>query len=333
VEIPILLFHKANLLIAMEREYLQKNSQFPQMNNTIKELSEKAFVEGIYKKNIHYIYRPNADPEEFRMVKTLGGSPGMASWIIQQAYRKVGSQMHVSKEVSDDLQATDFSSASKIENVPWIAPVVEVYFEDPLLPTILVMKSHPTYLQEWFPQLEVNLESTEYISALMQEGSDELKAKMLSIQLKPSMYEAFLSEAEVPDMQHGFFSSALSQLDNSVMCYMLQLVLKVFAFSSIPAYKPVSITRKQMNKGGKPDVKGRPLRPAFRTAYLPKIISPSIHSDTNASREFHGRRGHIRWYNNERFVNKKGTWDFIQPVIDPATGKYPIRTLFKVRKP
>lgn len=319
----------------MDREHSPKKSQLPQMNNTVKEIAEKAFAEGIYKKNIHYIYRPGANPDEFQMVKAMAGSPGMSSWIIQQAYRIVGSQMHVSKEVSDDLQATDFSEASKIENVPWIAPVVEVYFEDPSLPTILVMKTHPALLQEWFPQLDVDLESTEYITALMQEGSDELTSKMLSIQLKPSMYDAFLNNAEVPDMQHGYFSSALSEVDNNVMCYMIQLVLKVFAFSSIPAYKPVSITRKQMTKGGKPDVKGRPVRPAFRTSYLPKVISQPVHTDTGTGteREFHGRRGHIRWYSNERFVNKKDTWDFIKPVADPTTGKYPTRTVFKVRKP
>lgn len=303
------------------------------MNNTVKEIAEKAFAEGIYKKNIHYIYRAGANPDEFQMVKTMAGSPGMSSWVIQQSYRIVGTQMHVAKEVSDDLQATDFSNASKIENVPWIAPVVEVYFEDPLLPTILVMKTNPTLLQKWFPQLEVDLEDTEYITALMQEGSDELTSKMLSIQLKPSMYEAFLNNAEVPDMKYGFYSSALSEVDNNVMCYMIHLVLKVFAFSSIPTYKPVSITRKQMNKGGKPDVKGRPFRPAVRTAYLPNVISASISTGTGTEREFHGRRGHIRWYNDDRFVNKKGTWDFIQPVVDPTTGKYPTRTIFKVRKP
>lgn len=301
------------------------------MNNTVREIAEGAFAEGIYKKNIHYIYRSNSNLREFQMAKALGGSPGQSSWLIQQVQQKVGIQMQVTKEVSDDLQETDFSSAAKIENVPWMAPAVEVYFEDPLLPTILVMKTTPDMLRQWFPKLEIGLVSEEYITALMQSGKDE-GATQLSLQLKPEMYEAFLSDAVTPDMEQGLFSSALTAQDNNTMCYMLHLALKVFAFASIPVYKPIPITRKQMTCGGKPDVKGRPDRPSFRTAYLPKVITNKHTISDGDGREFHGRRGHIRWYQDERYVNKKGTWDFIQPVVDPLTGKYPKGKLIKVRK-
>lgn len=301
------------------------------MDQLIREVAEQAFHSSEYKKNIAYIYGPGANPQEFIMAKTLGGSPGQSAWVIQQVYRKVGVQMHVTKQVSDDLQESDFSDAATVENVPWMAPVIEVYFEDPLLPTILVMKTTPDMLRKWFPDIEIDLEATEYITALMQSGTGE-NATQLSLQLKPSMYKAFLTKGETPDMQYGLLSSALSQTDNCTMSYMLHLVLKVFAFASIPVHKPVPITRKQMTHGGKPDVKGRPERPAFRTSYLPKVIVTKVSDHTGEGREFHGRRGHIRWYYDERFVNRKGTWDFIQPVADPVTGKYPTRRLLKVRK-
>lgn len=303
------------------------------MNSLVREVAEKAFIAGTYKKNIHYTFRKDADPREFAMVKSLAGSPGMCAWMIQQCHHRAGVQMHVSKEVSDDLQATDFSDAAKIENVPWISPVVELYFEDPILPTLLVMKTHPDQIQSWLPQIEVGLEGCEFITGLMQEGSNEMESKFLSVQLKPSMYEDFLQDAVVPDMGSGLLSTGLSEQDNSAMCYMIHLALKVFAFASIPIYKPVPIGRKQMTHGGKPDVKGRPVRPAFRASYLPTVIHKSINVDNSGEfREFRGRRGHIRWYHDERYVYRKDTWDFMQPVRDPHTGKYPPAKTFKVRK-
>jgi hypothetical protein len=115
----------------------------------------------------------------------------------------------------------------------------------------------------------------------------------------------------------------------------MHLVLKVFAFVSVPTFKPTQIFKKQMHHGGKPDVKGRPNRPSYRVVYLPSIVRPKT-GETNGEgkgHDFKGRRGHIRWYHDERYVNRRGTWDFIRPVADPKTGKYPERTVFKVRKP
>jgi hypothetical protein len=89
-----------------------------------------------------------------------------------------------------------------------------------------------------------------------------------------------------------------------------------------------------MHYGGKPDVKGRPNRPSFRVVYLPSIVRPKAPVQTNGEgKDFRGRRGHIRWYHDERYVNRKGTWDFIQPIKDPKTGKYPEHMVYKVRKP
>ncbi len=302
------------------------------MNSNVAETAIKALHQGIYKKNIHYLFKTPIDVREFEMVKAMAGSPGQSSWMIQQAHRMVGIQMHVSKQVSDDLLASDFSQASKVENVPWMSEVIEVYFEDPLLPTILVMKTSPEKVQKWFPQLHVGLKEKEYISACMQEGSG-MDGRLLSLQLKPDMYDAFLTKGETETMDRSsIFSVDLSEQDNCSISFMMNLVLKVFAFASIPNYKPKPLTKKQMYFGGKPEVKGRPQRPSFKTDYLPSTVYPKQTPSTpSEGREFHGRRGHIRWYHSEKFVNRKGTWDFIKPSIDPSTGKYPERHLFKVR--
>jgi hypothetical protein len=305
------------------------------MNPKVKEIAERAIRSGVYKKNIHYLYEPGARTSELALAQILGGTAGQSGWIIQQVQMAYGKQLHVSKQVSDDLLATDFTEASKIENVPWPATSVEVYFEDPLLPTILVMKSSPDELEKLLRLDLSELKSEEYITALMQAGNDVWGDTQLNLQLNPPLYETFLNEGEVPPMnQDAVFSSALNEQDNFTLCYMLHLALKVFVFSSIPTYKPISIGRKQMSHGGKPGVKKRPDRPAVRVDYLPKVIQErrlSIPSDE--SHTFKGRRGHIRYYKSDVFVNRKGTWDFLPPVANPHTGKYPERSVIRVRKP
>lgn len=305
------------------------------MNPQVQQLALEGIRKLIYKKNIHFIWGPQLNVEEFHFVKTFAGNTGISAWVIQKAYHRFGTQIQVSKAVSDDLLATDFSLTCKIEDIPWPSSVVEVYFEDPLMPSIILMKSTPDLTRKWFPSFDFNFQANEYIIALMQEGSDPATSKQLSLQMRPEMYAEFLENASIQSMETGVFSSQLSDVDNAIICFTLHLALKAFVFASIPQYKPTPLTRKMMHKGGKPGVQGRPNKPSFRVDYLPKVIhTPMVKIPvTEKGKEFRGRRGHIHWYRSERFVNRKGTWDFIQPIADPHTGKYPERSIIKIRKP
>jgi len=304
------------------------------MNPKLHNVALEALSKGIYKKNIQYIFQPNASLEEYELVRRLGAAPAASSWVIQQAYRKIGVQMQVSKNVTDDLLASDFSEVASLDNVPWPSPVVEMYFEDPFLPTILTMKATPDQVTALFPDLGLEFLAPEYVTALMQEGSDIETGKLLSLQLRPEMYDSFLASGEVQSMEMGLLSSALSEEDNCTMSFMLHLSLKVMAFASIPIYKPRPLSRKQMHFGGKPHVKGRPQRPSFHVAYMPKVIYPQRpHEHIERHRAFKGKRGHLHWYHSEKFINRQGSWDFYAPVADPITGKFPERNLIKVRKP
>jgi hypothetical protein len=114
---------------------------------------------------------------------------------------------------------------------------------------------------------------------------------------------------------------------------MLHLALKVFTFSSISQYTPTPLSKKQMTKGGKPQVKGRPDKPSFRVAYTVDVREETKKETVRetATREFRGRRGVIRWFHHERFTHMRGKWIFIQPIKDPKTGKYPERSIFRKR--
>jgi hypothetical protein len=200
------------------------------MNPRVKELAEPKIFGGEYTKNIHYMWAHGANSGEFQRVTALGGMPGQTQWVMTQAHYKVGVQMQVSKQVSDDLLASDFGPAAKIENVPWVSPVVELYFEDPKLPTMLVMKTNQKLLSEWFPHLPLEVSAPEYISCLMQEGNHLESAKLLNVQLRPEMYDEFLENGVAPNQRMGIMSVQLDDADNAVSCYMLHLALKVFAF-------------------------------------------------------------------------------------------------------
>lgn len=298
------------------------------------EISE-ALKKGIYKKNIYYTYEPGANANEYEFSRAVGGTPGAVFWQIVQTYYKAGIQMQVSKTVSDDLLDCDFKDAH-IENIPWMAPAIELYFEDPYLPTILVGKITPTELAKLFPHIDITLKAPEYISAAMQSGQG-IESSVQTLQLRPEMYKDFLEEGKVaPMVDTGIFSLAATSLDNRMMSYMLHLALKVFAFASIERYKPTLLTRKQMIFGGKPGVHNRPEKKSVRVHYLPKIVYQRNKNaePSGETREFHGRRRHIRWYHSDRYVNKKGHWDLIEPIADPKTGKFPEpKQKFVVRKP
>jgi hypothetical protein len=298
------------------------------MNEEVIKLAEQAIRDQIYKKNISYFFRGTR--EEFDYTKRLAGSAGMSAWMLMVSYQKAGSQLHVSKAVSDDLIASEFSGAASVADVHWPSSVMEIYFEDPLLPTILMMKSQKEQIEQWIPFVEVEA-TGEFITAAMQEGSGVEHAQVLSIRLHPSQYNDFLATGTIENMPLATLSHELSPRDNAVLCYMMHLVFKVFAFASIPRFAPVRLSRKEMHFGGKPGVKGRPERPSFRVVYLPRITYPKTEPVTTSAHEFLGRIGHIRWYKAERYVNRKGTWDFIPPVPNPKTGKYPERKHFKVR--
>lgn len=299
------------------------------------DLAMKAFQDGVYAKNITYGFSPKADLEEFEYVRRLGGSPGQSAWMTQQMYHRVGIQYQVQKEVSDEMMETDFSEGSRLEDIPWPAPAIEMYFEDPKLPTILLMKTSPQYIESTIPGITVALKEPEYLTALMQEGTDPVHHAALSLQLHPGMYKQFLDTAETEKMDDmGAFNSSLNERDHASISYMLNLAIKVLVFASLPRFKPAPIGRKQMHFGGKPDVRGRPQRPAFRTFYAPNVRYLSNGTDkkpgeSGIKREFRGRRGYWVYYKHERYTLRRGTWDYI-PRTEVSSEKIP--TVVKVRK-
>jgi hypothetical protein len=287
-----------------------------------------------FRKNITF-FKADPAPEGYMMAREIAGTPGATAWTMMQMHHKEGVQMQVSKEVSDDLLESDFSAAAKVENVPFPAPSVEFYFEDPKLPTIIAARYSPEFARKTLPGCPFEMTAPEYMGGMIQEGGE--MGSYMTVMLRPEMYDDFLKFGVVEQMaEKGPLSTDLSRGDNAVISVMLQLALKVMAFASVPAFRPLPIGRKGMHHGGKSGVKGRPERPAVRVWYAPKVRSEHASGGRGKPKaaSFHGRRGHIRWFSSEVFRLKRGTWTFIAPVPDPETGKIPKRgVIIKVRKP
>ncbi len=198
------------------------------------------------------------------------------------------------------------------------------------------MKATPNDIEKWFPDLTVGIKEKEYITGLLQEGTG-IHAKLLSLQLKPSMYDQFINESETEAMTDlSYLNKSLNEQDNATFAVLTRLAMKVFAFSSIPNLRPQTLSRKDMNWGGKAEVKGRPNRPSFRCVYLPNVrtLEHKSQSTTESEHkhEFRGRRGHFRYFYNERFTHMRNRWTYIRPVPGPD-GTIPRIDVMKVRKP
>ncbi len=303
----------------------------------IEELAWGAFARNVYAKNIDYTFAGPAPKNwvaEHDFYKKVGGSPGETAWMLQRAYEFHGQQIHVQKEVSDDLLSSDFAGATLLENIHWPAKVMEVYFEDPRLPTIVLGKIYAAVdIPRWFPGLHSPLTEREFINVYMQEG--KMPAPLaLSLQLRRDMYQAFMDTGTVPAMDMGPVNHPLNDQDHAAMCFMLHLALKVFAFAATQHGRPQTIGRKQMQHGGKPGVAGRPNRPAARVFYLPNVraqlaATQQLQAQPEFSgRAFLGRRGFFRFYKHERYTIP---WSYVLPVPGPD-GTIPRRKAV-VRKP
>lgn len=251
-----------------------------------------------------------------------GGDPFVTTVFAQTLQRKVGVQIRVDKEVSDDLLQSDLGDVT-FDEIEWPAPACEMFFEDPALPTFIVAKSSVQQIEKYIPGLTL-LDRTEgrpttgerrVILTIQDRGGTAY-----SLNLIESVWDEIVNEGARMNMDAAL---ALTDLENEVMKEALRLALKVFAYISLPQYqlKPTGEITKRM--GGKPGWKNRPSRPSMRVIYAPNLHTPRDPSDSEATGKTHrflGRRGHFKTYRHERYKTMRGKRVFIAPIkVDGLT--------------
>ena len=259
----------------------------------------------------------------------------VANLLIQAAE---GAQMWVSKDVSDDLQAADLDPEEiRFEEVEWPSNRMEVYFEDPQVPTFLAVntcdKEHYaalTRLTKLKPEQDVVSEER-YISVIAADTEDSV----LSFTYETEEVDRFAT-GSTPDVApgHSLVSARLEEDEVERFRQLTVLLFKVLLLASSEGHE-IRRTREKPTKkqGGKPGFKNRPTTDRLIVEYLPRHHAERRKAAAKEAgkHKFNGRRGHWRRFNSPFFVNKKGTKRFIFPIPGPD-GTVP-RRKFVVRKP
>jgi hypothetical protein len=246
------------------------------------------------------------------------GGDTLALCLMQEAvHRRHGVQMRVAKEVSDDMVLTDMGDL-QFSDVAWPAESVEVFFEDPTLPTILVSKASNGEIERLIEGFTITggvKEEERVISRIDKKGG-----YVLINNLKESLWNELFIRGESMHIRGGL---KLEPSEEKAMAFMLRLAFKVFAYASLPKYVPEKIVSPiTRSMGGKSGYKGRPHRPAMRVVYLPAVHTArkddQARDNTDETVSYvvvpHDRRGYFRIYRHDRFKHMKGKRQFIAPV-------------------
>lgn len=252
-----------------------------------------------------------------------------------------GSQIWISKEVSDDLQASDIDDPD-FASLEWPHDILEVYFEDRAFPTFLLHKSPRNGLAKFYGNLtglpfEVSPGVYENDTVLYDIYTDTPSGATASVSLSADDMNQFAVgvEVDVEDQkQRSVMDTDLDPQERDEMVRLAMIAFKVLLFASSEGCAPRKTTEQPTKKqGGKAGFKNRPKRPRVIIEYLPrhrKERKDQASEITGKTHEFNGRRGHWRVYKSERYVQMKGKRQFIYPVPD-KNGNYPKRK-FRVVK-
>ena len=276
--------------------------------------------------------------------------PDMRQWVLEVEYnekssftfsvihmekqRLEGVNYVVEKRVSDDLLDASLGNIN-FSNIPWPSNSIEMYFEDPAIPTLLIQKFtkeeiHATAGKFNMPTQGIieSMPSGEIIWSYVHSGKG-----YLHLSQTPDVLNGWVCGVPVDSGTKGTcFKEAPSAQENANR-ELLLLAYKVLLYAAVPQLAPSKVTSKSLRFGGKPGVKGRPDRPIYRVVDLPKVYREGKVAQVIkfAGKVFRGRHGHFHHYRSDVFVNKQGTFEYWPPVLGPD-GTLP-KIKYKVRKP
>jgi hypothetical protein len=203
----------------------------------------------------------------------IGGGPTAIGNFLLANQLLNGSLVIVDEKVSRDLEVS--SVIGSLENLAWPAECMEMRFRDDL-PAIIVCPSSG-HSQDGEPVIAFGASSKP--DASTPEGSD---GAFLTLALPLSQWQAYVN-GDVGDFPMSRVLSEdldMNQAEGLGMKYMALLAMKVIAYSSVPAHKPVPVvSREEKKKAGlhpkhqHPSVK---VKPTFVIRYLPRIIREPI---------------------------------------------------------
>lgn len=298
-------------------------------------------------KNIPY-YSKEAWEKVFRFFQTTNPNTQieLMSMIMQRGFAQAGTQFVVDQEVSAELEQTDMNHTVSFKDIPWPSSFMEFYFQDPTLPTFIAAITSCRELREKYgfdvrqnPKSPYDDDDVTFrLICWMDMDEPTIFAGVPVPEIYYISYKFDEMDSFCREETDGWITKGATPLGDDGVYLMrraAKLICKSLIYASIPRFAPeklpINPTRAMLPYGGKAGIKERPKRPAFRLVYLPQVVRETIeHQSTGITREFKGRRGHFHWYKSDKFVNRKGTFDYFPPIAGPD-GKVP--TIYRVRKP
>ena len=273
------------------------------------------------------------------------GSAAFWRYTATALHVKEGAQMWISKEVSDDLQASIIDEPD-FESLEWPHDKLELVFEDPTLPTFLlqlgsrrsVVKSFMRYAkmdpERFFIDIKGSYPSGE--DTLLVDVVAETPEHMLaSVCYNFEDINAYARGDDPGEFEHSDSRNIdLEPEEKTALREMVLMAFKVLLFSASEGCKPDKTREAPTRKeGGKPGFKNRPKTDRFIVKYLPRHRAEKrkAAADEMKKHDFRGRHGHFRTYRHERYVAMLGVRVFIYPILGPD-GTLPKR-VFRVVKP
>jgi len=298
-----------------------------------------------FTKNIDYFSIENINRQglsdrrfiEYMLATPMMGMSAVMEYIQKKYHTRFGSQMWVDQSVSNDLEMTDMDMLT-MEEVPFPSSSIEFYFEDPSIPTVLAYRGTLIEMTEklgitdlkWAknPNNDGSVSDVESVNFWVEKKN--WKGGMAFRARAHNWNEMMKAEAGA-DIERLAGSVQWTDEEWLYLRNLYRMCIKVLAYASVP-HLSKKVTKKGLPRQGKPGVKGRPNNNIFRVVYLPEIHKGSSPAGNNERKhDFKGRRGFIRTYRNDRYVNMKGKIQYIPPVPGP-NGEIP-RSVYKVRKP
>ena len=244
-----------------------------------------------------------------------------------------GCQYVVQKRVTDDLMNTHLGNI-RFADLMWPCDSIEMYFEDPNLPTIILQR-------RTFRQFEQELEQHKLpaIAQLKHAKPDDMFVRVLSergvyalqVNLTSVMFDHWaMAGGPVPTMEGGFESFDSQEVAG--LHALSLLAYKVMVYAAIPQLAPQQVTKRALHYGGRPGVRGRPATPILHVVDLPRQYRADKEKSTRegVGHSFRGRHGHFHTFRSKVFVKKRGTTDYWPPVLGPD-GTLP-KVKYRIRK-
>lgn len=265
---------------------------------------------------------------------SLASAP-IALWLLYHSNTNAASSLYVTKQVSDDLLRSDIPDPD-FANVTWPATFLEVTYEDPRIPNMLVARQHLEEFENWIEQTSRrpiykgadSLPDAERTPDIMTILPGKTSSQVSQFQQTFAQVDA-LARGETDQPVH---ERSTGDTDTMAAAPVLMLLFfKVLLFASIPKFSP----RVRVRKFPPPAaglLRRAPIK-EFVVEYLPHHIATKKEEaeKLGQSHAFFGRRGHFRTYASARYVNKQGDRDYIPPVPNPQGAD--VKRKFIVRKP